>query len=57
MGLAQRGLGRNAEAEEAFEELLALDPSHLAAQQELRWMRAAANVDSRCSWASENQFR
>ena len=36
LGLAQRGLGRDAEAMASFSEVLALDPNHLGAQEELR---------------------
>jgi len=36
LGLAQRGLGRDAEAMASLSEVLALDPNHLGAQEELR---------------------
>jgi tetratricopeptide (TPR) repeat protein len=44
MGMAQRGLERPREAQKAFEEVLALDPSHLPAQQQLQSMRSPAST-------------
>jgi tetratricopeptide (TPR) repeat protein len=44
IGLAQLGLEHNDEAASAFRNVLALDPNHLWAQQELLWMEARSAV-------------
>jgi tetratricopeptide (TPR) repeat protein len=44
IGLAQWGLGRAAEAEQAFRDTVALDVNHLGAQQQLRRLRSAASA-------------
>jgi tetratricopeptide (TPR) repeat protein len=44
IGLAHLGLGRAADAEKAFRELLALDVNHLGAQQEMRSLRSTVGA-------------